>query len=213
MCGAARACTRFMPTRGRMSGKTCCAWRRVRMRGVGRARTRQPLRPPAPRSAAFGSPRTACIHRRPSEGGRPAGQIHLRKAFDDLIPILAASKLEPTRFIFHCFTGSPEDAQGAGLRRIDLFHRRAHLQENAPEVRAAAELTPLDRMLIETDAPFLSPEPFRGVRLRAAHCRGPPPAHGSDQGTVVGRFSRDHQWQHASVLSEVAAEPGHDRGA
>ena len=91
-------------------------------------------------------------------------EIHCRKAFDDLIPILAGSKLDPARFVFHCFTGGPEDARkvldfGAWISFTGVL-----TYKNAPEVRAAAELTPLDRMMIETDAPFLSPEPFRGVR-------------------------------------------------
>lgn len=91
-------------------------------------------------------------------------EIHCRKAFDDLIPILARSGLDPSRFVFHCFTGDPEDARkvldfGAWISFTGVL-----TYKNAPEVRAAAELTPLDRMMIETDAPFLSPEPFRGVR-------------------------------------------------
>ncbi len=91
-------------------------------------------------------------------------EIHCRKAFDDLIPILAGTRLDPARFVFHCFTGGPEEARkvldfGAWISFTGVL-----TYKNAPEVRAAAELTPLDRMMIETDAPFLSPEPFRGVR-------------------------------------------------
>lgn len=91
-------------------------------------------------------------------------EVHCRKAFDDLIPILAASGLDPARFVFHCFTGGPDDARkvldfGAWISFTGVL-----TYKNAPEVRAAAEITPLDRMMIETDAPFLSPEPFRGVR-------------------------------------------------
>lgn len=91
-------------------------------------------------------------------------EIHCRKAFDDLIPILAKSGLDPARFVFHCFTGDPADARkvldfGAWISFTGVL-----TYKNAPEVRAAAEITPLDRMMIETDAPFLSPEPFRGVR-------------------------------------------------
>lgn len=91
-------------------------------------------------------------------------EVHCRKAFDDLIPVLAATSLDPARFVFHCFTGGPDDARkvldfGAWISFTGVL-----TYKNAPEVRAAAELTPLDRMMIETDAPFLSPEPYRGVR-------------------------------------------------
>ncbi len=91
-------------------------------------------------------------------------EVHCREAFEELIPVLRSTRLDPSRFVFHCFTGGVED-----VRRVLDFGAWASFTgvltyKNAAEVRAAAELVPLDRMLIETDAPFLSPEPFRGVR-------------------------------------------------
>lgn len=90
--------------------------------------------------------------------------IHCRKAFEDLIPVLRASSLDPARFVFHCFTGTVEDAKqvldfGAMLSFTGVLTYR-----NAPEVREAAKLAPADRIMVETDAPFLSPEPKRGTR-------------------------------------------------
>lgn len=90
--------------------------------------------------------------------------IHCRKAFDELIPILKATTLDPARFVFHCFTGGPEE-----MRQVLDFGAWASFTgvltyKNAPEVREAAKLIPLDRVMFETDAPFLTPEPFRGVR-------------------------------------------------
>src|SRR5690606_18776353 len=49
----------------------------------------------------------AFIERHQPEVDLPV-EIHCRKAFDDLIPILARTKLDPSRFVFHCFTGGPE---------------------------------------------------------------------------------------------------------
>lgn len=91
-------------------------------------------------------------------------EVHCREAFSDLIPVLRRSKLDPSRFVFHCFTGTPEDARlvldfGAWISFTGVL-----TYKNAPLVREAAMMVPLDRVMVETDAPFLSPEPHRGVR-------------------------------------------------
>ncbi|MDX9911088.1 MAG: TatD family hydrolase [Phycisphaerales bacterium] len=90
--------------------------------------------------------------------------LHCREAFADLIPILRAAPLDPTRMVFHCFTGTPDDARlvldfGAMISFTGVVTYR-----NARDVAAAAKLVPDDRIMVETDAPFLSPEPKRGVR-------------------------------------------------
>lgn len=95
--------------------------------------------------------------------GKPV-VIHCREAFDDLIPILAASGISSDRFVFHCFTGDADDA-----RKVLDFGAMISLTgvvtyKNAREVQEAARLIPLDRLMIETDAPFLSPIPRRGER-------------------------------------------------
>ena len=78
--------------------------------------------------------------------------IHTREAWDDTFAILAAEGV-PERTVFHCFTGGPDEAR----RCLDLG---AHLSfsgivtfKPADDVRAAAALCPLDRLLVETDAP------------------------------------------------------------
>jgi TatD DNase family protein len=90
--------------------------------------------------------------------------LHCREAFDDLIPVLRSSGFEPARFVFHCFTGTPSD-----MRKVLDFGAMVSFTgvvtyRNAPEVREAARLAPLDRIMVETDAPYLSPEPHRGER-------------------------------------------------
>jgi TatD DNase family protein len=90
--------------------------------------------------------------------------LHCRDAFDELIPILRSSGLDTSRMVFHCFTGTPDDARkvldmGAWLGFTGVLTYR-----NAEPVRQAARLCPLDRLLVETDAPYLSPDPHRGVR-------------------------------------------------
>ncbi|MDX2130958.1 MAG: TatD family hydrolase [Planctomycetota bacterium] len=90
--------------------------------------------------------------------------LHCREAFADLIPMLRASGLDATRMVFHCFTGSPADMRllldfGASVSFTGVLTYR-----NAGEVREAAALVPAGRFMVETDAPFLSPEPRRTER-------------------------------------------------
>ena len=87
--------------------------------------------------------------------------IHTREAWDDTFSVLAAEGV-PERTVFHCFTGGEEEAR----RCLDLG---AYLSfsgvvtfKNAEDVRAAARLCPLDRLVLETDSPFLTPVPLRG---------------------------------------------------
>jgi TatD DNase family protein len=87
--------------------------------------------------------------------------IHTREAWEDTFAILAAEGV-PDRVVFHCFTGGPDEAQ----RCLDLG---AYLSfsgivtfKNAQDIRDAALLCPLERMLVETDAPYLAPVPHRG---------------------------------------------------
>lgn len=90
--------------------------------------------------------------------------VHCREAFDDLLPVLRASGLPAERFVFHCFTAGPREMRlvldfGAFVSFTGVVTFR-----NAREVREAARLAPGDRVLVETDAPFLTPEPYRTVR-------------------------------------------------
>jgi len=90
--------------------------------------------------------------------------IHCREAFDDLLPVLRGTTFDPARFVFHCFTGTPADVRkvldfGAMVSFTGVVTYR-----NASDVRESAKLVPLDRIMVETDAPFLSPEPHRGKR-------------------------------------------------
>lgn len=89
--------------------------------------------------------------------------IHCRDAYEDLIPVLAASDLPAERFVFHCFTGSTEDARKVLDFGAMLSFTGVVTYGNAREVAEAAVLTPEDRIMVETDAPYLSPEPVRGV--------------------------------------------------
>lgn len=98
------------------------------------------------------------------EGLKKPIVLHCREAFGDLIPILRASSLDPSRMVFHCFTGTAADARAALDFGAMISFTGVVTYRNAPEVREAAALVPLDRIMIETDAPFLSPDPHSGTR-------------------------------------------------
>ena len=88
--------------------------------------------------------------------------IHTREAWDDTFAVLAAEGV-PERTVFHCFSGGPDEARGALDIGAYLSFSGIVTFKNAGDVREAAALAPLDRVLVETDAPYLTPVPHRGV--------------------------------------------------
>ncbi len=93
--------------------------------------------------------------------------IHTREAWDDTWDILTAVGVPP-RTVVHCFTGGPTEARRALDLGAWISFSGIVTFKNAGEVRDAAALCPLDRVLIETDAPFLAPVPYRGQSNRPA---------------------------------------------
>ncbi|MFT7599538.1 MAG: TatD DNase family protein [Acidimicrobiales bacterium] len=93
--------------------------------------------------------------------------IHTREAWDDTFAILDACGM-PARTVFHCFSGGPAEAEKSLERGAYLSFSGIITFKTADELRAAAEITPIDRLLVETDAPFLTPVPHRGQPNRPA---------------------------------------------
>ena len=90
--------------------------------------------------------------------------IHTRDAWDDTFDILTGEGV-PARTVFHCFTAGPRRALDLGAV---LSFSGIVTFKTASDVRAAAAVCPLDRLLVETDAPYLAPAPNRGQRNRPA---------------------------------------------
>lgn len=90
--------------------------------------------------------------------------VHCRDAFDDLVAIFRNAPFDPSRYVFHCFTSTPDDARKVLDFGAAISFTGVVTFKNAKEVAEAAKLVPLDRMMVETDAPFLSPEPVRNER-------------------------------------------------
>jgi TatD DNase family protein len=88
--------------------------------------------------------------------------VHTREAWDDTVDILAAGGV-PERTIIHCFTGGPDEARRCLDLGASLSFSGVVTFKNAGDVREAAALCPMDRLLVETDTPFLTPVPHRGT--------------------------------------------------
>lgn len=88
--------------------------------------------------------------------------LHCRKAFADLIPILKAGRLNPGRMVFHCFTGDVMDMRALLDFGALVSFTGALTYKSNTSTRDAARYCPLERVMFETDAPFLSPVPHRG---------------------------------------------------
>ncbi len=101
--------------------------------------------------------------------------IHSREAFADTVDLLAAF-LPGLRGVIHCFTYGPAEAEAFLELGFHLSFSGIITFPKAPLIREAALLTPWDRLLVETDAPYLAPVPHRGKRCEPAHV------------ALVGRF-------------------------
>lgn len=93
--------------------------------------------------------------------------IHTRDAWADTFEILDAEGV-PDRTILHCFTGGPDEARQGLDRGMFVSFSGIVTFKSAVEVQAAARLVPAERLLIETDAPYLAPVPHRGATNQPA---------------------------------------------
>jgi TatD DNase family protein len=87
--------------------------------------------------------------------------IHDRDAHDEVLEVIDAEGA-PERWVMHCFSGNPRFARACLDRGAWLSFAGTVTFKNAQPLRDALAITPLDRVLVETDAPFLTPTPWRG---------------------------------------------------
>jgi len=127
--------------------------------------------------------------------------IHTREAWDDTFAILDSGGV-PERTVFHCFTGGVEEARAALDRGAYLSFSGIVSFPSADDVRAAAELCPLDRTLVETDSPYLAPVPLRGRPNSPANL----PLVGEAVARVHGVASElvaEHTWENATAFYQL----------
>ena len=87
--------------------------------------------------------------------------IHSRSAWDETFEILDREGM-PARTVFHCFTGGPDEARECLARGGVVSFSGIITFPSGQDLRDAAAITPLDRLLVETDSPYLAPVPYRG---------------------------------------------------
>lgn len=95
--------------------------------------------------------------------------VHNREATEDVVQILKEEKAEEVGGIMHCFSGSPEIAKACIQLNFYISLGGPVTFKNAKKPKRVAEEVPLDRLLIETDCPYLAPHPYRGKRNEPAY--------------------------------------------
>lgn len=93
--------------------------------------------------------------------------IHCRDAFEDFFKVLDSEK--PVAGVLHCFTGTIDEAKEVIARGWYLSLSGIATFKKSVELREVAKLVPLDKLLIETDAPYLAPQTYRGKRNEPAY--------------------------------------------
>lgn len=101
------------------------------------------------------------------EAGLPV-IIHCRDAYKDLFRILDEEKFG-SKVLLHCFTGTKEEAEEGISRGYFIAFTGILTYPGAKSLREIAEQAPLDKILIESDCPFLSPQKYRGKRNEPAY--------------------------------------------
>ena len=96
--------------------------------------------------------------------------LHIREAFGDCMDILRAHK-DGLRGVMHCYSGSLESAMECISLGLHIAFGGSMTFKNARKLADVAAQLPLERLLIETDCPYLTPEPFRGRRNDPSYVR------------------------------------------
>jgi len=102
------------------------------------------------------------------EVGKPV-VCHIRDAHDDARAILAETGAAELGGVIHCFTGTPDDAAAYVALGFHVSFSGIATYKTAQPIRDAVRRVPLDRILIETDCPYLAPVPMRGRRNEPAY--------------------------------------------
>jgi len=101
--------------------------------------------------------------------GKPV-VFHVREAWGDFLALLRAGEI-PSAAVLHSFSGSIESLRECLDRGMMVSFTGIVTFKNAKTVKEAAVFAPADRIMVETDCPYMTPEPFRGKRCEPAHVR------------------------------------------
>lgn len=122
--------------------------------------------------------------------------IHTRNAWPDTFDVLDAEGM-PERTVFHCFTGDVAEARQAVQRGAWLSFSGIVTFNKADDIRRAAQFCPVDKLLTETDAPWLAPVPYRGKENEPAHVN------------YVGECLARVRGEHPSLIAHITVENAH----
>ena len=90
--------------------------------------------------------------------------IHCREAFDDCIAALERYGFRDQPVVFHCFTGSASEAERVARCGWRISFTGVVTFKNSTALREIARVYPADKLMVETDSPYLSPVPVRNIR-------------------------------------------------
>ena len=88
--------------------------------------------------------------------------IHSRNAFEDTVRMIDESEFDWNKIVFHCFSYGPDEIAQINQRGGRASFTGIVTYKNAPDVRNALQLQGIERLMLETDCPYLTPEPHRG---------------------------------------------------
>lgn len=95
--------------------------------------------------------------------------IHSRNAFKECVKIVDESKVDWNKVVFHCFVEGVDEIKELNKRGGRASFTGIITYKNAPKVREAALAQGLEKLMLETDCPYLAPEPFRGKENEPAY--------------------------------------------
>ena len=133
-----------------------------------------------------------------AKAGNVALVIHTREAWDDTFDILRSTG-GVDRTVFHCFTGGPDEARRALDLGAYLSFSGIVTFKKADDLRGAAAMCAVDRLLVETDAPYLAPVPHRGRQNEPAFVPLVGAAIAATRGVPVEVIER-HTWANAAAV-------------
>lgn len=91
--------------------------------------------------------------------------VHCRESFEETMGILEQYGSDVRKIVFHCFSGSAEQAKIVLGKGYYLSFTGVVTFKNAADIRQAVESVPVERLMLETDCPYMSPEPMRKQKI------------------------------------------------
>jgi len=122
--------------------------------------------------------------------------IHNRDAHEDIVRILAEENAAEVGGVMHCFSGSPETAKKCLDMNFYISFGGPVTFQNARVPKEVLMQVPLDRLLIETDSPYLAPHPYRGKRNESSYV------------ALVAEKAAELLGKTADEIAEITAENG-----